>query len=371
MTFYTERILPLVRPYGRRLQRQLDQWLVARANEDRPGGLDGPLASTVRRARLALLLALEGTQGRAQVWQGVEKTSGRPLRVAYLGDLQGYKVASPQYLQHTLFQPGSVRVEERGPLAMRSAGRAAQTYPDADLVIIEGNDLLRWQPPGGLWLRAPTWVRMVMDFPPDEPWETVYRKMHAQRKNIRSAERSGFTFAISKAERDFEFFYDRLHVPTMASRHKEYGLVDKKENMRASFEKGVLFQVCQGEQMVAAGLVEIHGRSVYGITNGVLDGDRALYSRGAMSMLYFGSIRWCHEQGMRHYDVGGVRPFASDGLYQHKQHWGMHPMRDLWLGRSWLLWSPTETPTTQDWLAAHPPIPVEGVQVGPALAPAA
>jgi len=88
-----------------------------------------------------------------------------------------------------------------------------------------------------------------------------------------------------------------------------------------------------------------------------LDGDQAWLQTGALSALYFGSIKWCFDHHIRRCDIGEVRPFANDGLYQYKRRWGFRPIRELWNPREWLIWAPHSSETALRWLEAHPFIP--------------
>ena len=373
MPSLTDRLLPVVRPYGRRIQRRLDGWLAALAERESPGSASRAAAGVLAKARAGLVYNLEGRAGRLQYWHGAEVSGGQPLRAAYLGDAQGYKVASPEYLRHILLQPEGQAVQEppsNSAFPMRRVRSAAEEAAKAaGLVIVEGSDLLRWQPDRGVWGWLPTWVRMVVTFRPGQTWDEIQAAMRKHRDNIRRAQTGGFTFAVSRRPEDFEFFYHRMHLPMLNERHGEYGVADKKETLAGQFRQGLLFFVMHDGRPVAGGLRYLRGRSVYGLASGVLDGDPAWNRQGAVAFLYLESIRWCFEHGYRRYDLGGVRPFASDGLYRFKYRWGARPERDLWLGRSWLFWAPSGSPAALDWLRAHPPAPVPGLWGGPGFSP--
>jgi hypothetical protein len=73
-----------------------------------------------------------------------------------------------------------------------------------------------------------------------------------------------------------------------------------------------------------------------------------------LSAFYYHTIKYGFEQGLQRYDVGECRPFTTDGIYLHKQRWGMYPVRDLWGTREWMLWAPDQSPVAMQWLNAHP-----------------
>lgn len=359
--FSRRRVLQLARPLGRRLQRRLDGWLSRLTAQQPASALRRAAVAALFRARLALLYNLDGRTGVIQRWVGAETETGRPLRVAFLGDSQSVKVLSPHYLQHILFRPGSLTVEDAGEIAMsRVAARAREQAAGADLVIAEVNDLLRFQPGGqGARLWMPTWVRMMIRFAPGQDCAGLEdTAMRAQRSNIRLARRSGFTFSISRSREDFDHFYEHMHAPMMRGRHAGYGVINRKEELLPLFEQGCLMLIHKDDRAVAGALLHIHARSVFAIANGILNGSEYWYEQGAISALYYFSIRWCCENGYARFDAGGVRPFAGDGLYAFKSRWGLRPEPDLWLGRSWLFWAPENAPAALDWLRAHPTVQV-------------
>jgi hypothetical protein len=369
MSLLTERLIPAVRFRGRKIQRGLDKILIRLSEPEHPGFAGRVALSSAFRARLALVLALEGLEGRAEFWSGAERETGRPLKVLYLADGRAYKVGSPQYLQHILFQPESFTVTEGERFSMTAVRERAQALAaQAGLVLVEGNDLLRWQPESGMWMQSPTWARMVFHYHPGEPWEETEKRMRRQKNNLRRMRQSDFEFTASHSDADFDYFYDHMHVPMMEGRHAGYGHVDNKESMRRLFHEGALFLVLHEGQRVAGGLVHFKGRSAFGIANGVVHGNAYWYDQGAVTLLYYETLRWFHTVGFASYDFGGVRPFQSDGLYQYKSRWGLTAEADLWLGRSWLFWSPAGDPAADGWLRANPIIEVQGAAAAPALA---
>ena len=210
-----------------------------------------------------------------------------------------------------------------------------------------------------------------MRFPQGQSWEAIEKGMRSHKHNIKLAARNGFTSQISHAVEDFDTFYETMHVPMIKERHAGYGIVDDQDAMREQFRNGLLLLIRQpaaveqpaaeGQaapegQAVAGALVYLRGRSAFGTSNGVLNGDPKWYAQGAVSALYYHNFRWCYDNQIERFDAGGCRPFTTDGLYQFKYHWGLRPAQDLWNERQWLFWAPTSAPVAVDWLKAHPVI---------------
>lgn len=355
----------------RRAQYPLDQWLIDLSAVRHPGPSRKTAFRTVSGIRQGLMLYLEGMEGGGQIWVGEEIDTGRPMRVAYLGDSRAIRFHAPEYLQHILFRPDTVVVTPLESFAMLRVGRQAeQLAEENDLVITDGNGSLPWRPPYGRWVHTPNWIRMEFVLEPDETWEDIESRFRAHKNNIKRVQQNGFTYRVSHDEADFDLFYDQMYVPLITNRHAEYGAVDQKESMRKEFHDGFLFMIDDADGNPVAGqLTYVHNKTMYSINSGVLEGSKELHSKGALSAIYYFSIRWCFENGMERFEMGSCRPFETDGLYQYKLRWGMTPTPDLWGTREWTLWSPHNSPVADAWLYAHPVVSLDAYWHGAAPEP--
>ncbi len=366
---------------SRRVQHRLDNWLVGRVSPAPAAPLDRGLTAVVMRLNQGLSFYLDGLAGQAELWEGKEIDTGQPLRVGYLGSEQAYRRLSPPFLQALLFQPGTLETRPFAETSMlRTQPTANRLAKASDLVIVERSPLVGWRPTAGEWALTPMRVRLVFDFAPGEDWNAVQRRMHGQKKNLKLARQQGFTFRVSHADADFDFFYERMHVPMINARHGDYGITDSKKGLLTGFRQmGLLMLVYPPDERsgglpVAGKLVYQHGKVIYGIANGTLDGDPCWHAQGALSALNYHSLRWCFDNGIARYDFGYCPPFANHGLYLYKLRWGFTPSADPWSLRNWLFWLPPgASSAAQHWLAAHPlvkPIAGSGDQANSGLAPA-
>jgi hypothetical protein len=360
------RVLRVVRRTLRGAQRTLSHWMEYLSRDpDRP--IQQFTLRIIIQVYRLLLLVLDGWNGHAEIWVGKEIDSGLPLRVAYIGDERGYKVKDTQYLYHILFQEAAASCVERGRFPMFRARKIArQLSEEVDLVILASNRILRWHPPhnasGAWWIVSP-WLRTVMDLSPGRSWEDIERCMHGQKSNIKIMKHSGNGLRFSHSDEDFDFFYEHMHIPLIKERHPEYGYLDSKAGLRELFNKGFLaiatapdnpdYQGLRGE-IIAGALYYQQGKTMFGMSIGVRDGNKRWYAQGAMTMMYYHPIRWCYENNIRRMDFGGVRPFQNDGLFQYKQRWGFEATYDPWFVREWLFWVPQKSSTMMSWVDAHP-----------------
>lgn len=287
--------------------------------------------------------------------RGLSAGSCQPLRViCFMGG------KSLDYLRSILFEEGNADCFEHGQCSIfQLPAYAARFAPEADLILVDRMTVIRWKPPSGEWLTAPTWVRMVMDFKPGDTWEAWDRfLMQKQEMNIKRFRRAGFQARESQDPQDFDFFYDRMYVPLIQDRHKGYGVVDKKGDLWGYFNHGRIMFALDDQRPVAGDFSFRQGEVFFGVNNGILDGNREWMKKGVLSFLYYMAIQWCVENRIRRFDVGEIRPLVQDGVYKHKSQWGFEAVQDTtWGVREWLWWVPGDSTAALDWLAAHPFIP--------------
>ena len=348
-----------IRKYVDRSLLLLDEWLVAiYCSPSRLARLF--LTRPTYELRRLLLLLRRGLSFKVFVLRGTASVTNALFSVAYFASGDGMS-----YLESLLFADGQAKCEQRESCSLWALAKtAAELAREVDLVVVERNSLLRWKPSCGSWVVGPTWVRMVFDFVPGQSWEQVQARFKKQQKNIRYFRKNGYTYSVSRQDEDFDHFYHRMHIPLIDTRHKGYGLIDGKQNLYKFFKQGfVMFALNRENQPVAGDLDSLRGDVMLAVVNGVLDGERKWMQEGALNVLYYYELQWCHEHGLRRCDIGGARPFAHNGLYTHKRRWGFQPVRGLWQVHDWLLWAPHDSPVAMQWLEAHPFIP-EFAQVG-------
>ena len=293
------------------------------------------------------------------VLRGAAQPGGAPLSVGLAGIWQFGILNNIRYYQHILFDGGQSEVEDLGSFPVNQLkARAFRLAERADLVIIHSHHLRMFTPPAGRWAASPEKVRSVMDFKPGETWDDVLGRMR-QDENLRRIRKAGFTSCLTRSPSAFDFFYNRMYVPLVNRRYDGYGSIDQYENLRRVFHRhGAILQVLDpANQPVSAAQVYLRHGVFTGIVNGVLDGRTDLIKKGAQAALYYFGIRYAFENGFRRFDAGRSDPFKDDGVYRHKQLWGLTPSLDDWAPNDVLFWVPDGSGAALDWLEAHPLIP--------------
>jgi hypothetical protein len=340
-------------------QSKLEDAMMRALENEAPGQLHRAIFTLAERAHMLLALYTDRGPGLIQIWRGKEPDSGCSMQVAYLSRGKHYlRAQSIQYLQQILFADDAIQVEERFSGALKNIRRELETLAaEVDLIIFEDNALLQRQPSYGQWRKVPLGVRMIMQISAQDGWDDIERKMHSQKHNIKLAKKQGYTYECAQTRADFDFFFDRMYLPMVRERYQREDVVVQREQMYEQFCNGILMFAREPGGILAAGaLFTVKNRTVIGVANGMLDGDQEWYTRGAISALYYETIRWCFDNKIKRYDAGSTRPFLTDPLLKYKKRWGFMPERDTRIDREWLIWAPDGASVAADWLETHPAV---------------
>ncbi|HTU78800.1 MAG TPA: hypothetical protein VMF09_08590 [Solirubrobacteraceae bacterium] len=187
------------------------------------------------------------------------------------------------------------------------------------------------------------------------------------REKLRSGiRRFGWSLERDESSAGFDFFFDRMHVPTMVARHGDDEVHTESRDIarHALFERGaLLFLRHEGERR--AGLIcRTDGATVSFRLAGVLDGDSRHYSDSLQLGLYSLALEWAAEQGAQYVELSGSRPFVSEGLYQFKRKFRPEILLPFnhFRSKRLVLMVRQDTPEVRDWLVANPIIAIDGRQ---------
>ncbi len=123
----------------------------------------------------------------------------------------------------------------------------------------------------------------------------------------------------------FHFFYERLYVPTLDSRHGAEAYRRPQDYLRRGYRRGYLLFLSDGDAVVAGALnVMRQGDDsvVDHWAGGVLDGSGALVRDGADVALVIRSRQWAQRIGASRLGLTRSQPFARDGLFAFKTGFG-------------------------------------------------
>ena len=131
-----------------------------------------------------------------------------------------------------------------------------------------------------------------------------------------------FSCRMSKDLKDFDLFYNEMHVPHVQKRFEGLAELDSYELMKDLFLEGFLLLIDEGNTTVAGVLCTIDDGVLVFRRTGVLNGDEAYIKRGASSAQYYFTLKYALEHGIPKVDLMRSRPFFNDGVYNTKRKWG-------------------------------------------------
>ena len=171
-------------------------------------------------------------------------------------------------------------------------------------------------------------VRQVVDTAGD--WEAVRRKFSSRRRAEAKTvlARHGLSLRASNEPADLEYFYQRMYVPYVRSRHGALAVVTPIEKIRTWFKDGFLQLVTREGLAVAGVLSEVDGDRLVALRLGILDADPALVRCGALTAIYLFQLQFAVNRGLREVDLRYSNPFLDDGVFRHKALWGARAVSD-------------------------------------------
>ncbi|MFI6226002.1 hypothetical protein ACIBCR_01640 [Micromonospora echinospora] len=262
------------------------------------------------------------------------------------------------------------RVPHAGETVARATGRASyaallagKVAPDAALLLAECSErraaTLPRQGAIILPLRLNLVVRLDGDASPLERVSRTDRKLFVRRRR-----RDDLTLVRGTGGADFDFFYDRMHVPTMRRRHGDAARSEPREAAyQCLFEHGVLFFVEEAGTRAGGMLcrLEPEARRLIVRLVGVLDGEDVHYSSALYMAMYILVLEWASDQGLAEVDLSVSEPFLSKGVLQFKRKLHPHfelPQNHLRNRRLWLQVQ-RDSAEVRDFLVANPLISID------------
>ena len=278
------------------------------------------LRSAVERAYWDSMEFLESAAERhagALVYAGIEKHSGKPLRIFYFGS--GNHLA---WVRDTAFASCTLESERlRIPVwhAQREIERAAD---GVDLVVAD----LPWpwhrQLRGRGFIEVPAWVNQRLALP--EQWKDVFPRLRrsARGEDLRAIRKNGLTYRLVRDENAIRRFYEEMYVPHLTRRFGEAAYIEPEWKIRYCVEQGTLMEILRGDEVVAAQVLWGSRNSLHFLWAGTAGREFGNETRGTFPALYYYGIVHAFENGFDEADYCGSRPVLADGIFQMKRRWG-------------------------------------------------
>ncbi len=243
------------------------------------------------------------------LYEGKEKISNEPLKVAYLG----CDSTIPHYWMERLFQ-GDYGVKKKRKIPVWNLFKYFSNNREGyDLAIIELNNRTRKYVRAGTGYLLHRWFEMQVD---------TREFMQQTKKNdlTRRIRKYSFSFEERNNDEDFKFFHQRMYVPYICNRHGESAVVcDYKYFLNIYRKKNAeLGFLIKDGKPVAGSFTEMRGDKLRISGAGILDGRDDILRMGVNGALYYFIVRDSLNKGMESISIGGTSPILTDGLTKYK-----------------------------------------------------
>ncbi|WP_405528533.1 GNAT family N-acetyltransferase [Streptomyces avidinii] len=283
------------------------------------------------------------------------------LLLAYQGFPEGMTYILPYLRDQMAGEIGTVAGADEQLPTWRQMLRAAHR-PEADILVLGCTRERARRLPPAMSVLLPFRINMTLDIDADAVYSSVSANERRQFAALRR--RHQWTCEIGTKVEDLKFFYERMHLPTMASRHgEEARSTDWNIARHALLRHGLVLFVREGDKRVAGVLARLEdgGRTLWMRLLGVLDGASVHYRSGAVKAVYYLTMEWAAEHGVTRVNFSGGDPFPGKGVFQFKRR--LHPTithpTDHFGKRRVYLRVARDSPAVRDFLAATPMLTVD------------
>jgi hypothetical protein len=184
----------------------------------------------------------------------------------------------------------------------------------------------------------PEWTDMRINI--DRPINEIYNNDVADFSDVkRRIRKFNQTYEILTDEDSLNYFNDKFYIPYITKRHGEEAWIDDVHEIWNAAAYPMIMVIKENGVIVGASL-NIKTENSFCIKRlGLLEGNDEFLRHGVVGALYYYGILEGKRMECRYFDVGGTRPFLSDGLTKFKMGLGaefetdLSPTKEyLWLG---------------------------------------
>jgi hypothetical protein len=163
----------------------------------------------------------------------------------------------------------------------------------------------------------PRWVMMRLNI--GRPMEEIcQRKVSDFPDIIRKIRKYNLTYEIITEPEGIDDFYKKFYLPYTIRRHGEQAWIEDLNSIRNLTSSPVIITVKENGVVAGAVLTRKSGDSLFFMRLGLLDGNEAYRHHGVIGALYYFSIIEGKKMDCSYLDLGGTRPFLTDGLTKFK-----------------------------------------------------
>ena len=244
---------------------------------------------------------------------GVEKNTGKPLRILYAGT-----ASQVAYVRHLFFSdvPSETDLGHHFAWSVNRIGKRQS----CDLVIaVQSITAQNFLPGTGYCL--PLWIESIADTS-ESPYESLD---HSMKKDLKRTVKESLACVEAVSRDDFEMFWKKMYVPYAHEQFSDAAQLETEENFFKQVDEGSLklFFAAHDGKLLAGGAVSTKCTTPRFRYLGVLNGNPEYRKTGAPAATYIFMLDWAHRHGHESVNLGGSRPFLRDGVLQYKKKYNI------------------------------------------------
>jgi hypothetical protein len=126
------------------------------------------------------------------------------------------------------------------------------------------------------------------------------------------------TYEMITDQISMNYFNDRFYLPFITKRHGAEAWIEDLSTIWKSSPTPILIGIRENGLIAGACIIRKSEDSLYLLRLGLLDGKEEYRRHGVIGAIYYFSLIEGKNMGCRYMDVGGTRPFLTDGLTKFK-----------------------------------------------------
>lgn len=183
-----------------------------------------------------------------------------------------------------------------------------------DLAILElSNKHFRKYTQNATGFELPRWLKMYIDV------EISLSLIRKDGDIPRLIKKNDLSMEKGSTDQDFQFFYDKMYLPNVITRHKDGPVIEEYKLMLKEFHRcnSTIYFVIKDGQRVAGLYVQFFERPFLHAL-GTINGSNDALKMGAIGALYYFVLIDQMEQNVKYINIGGTSPLLKDGLTRFK-----------------------------------------------------
>lgn len=247
---------------------------------------------------------------------GVEKHSGKQLKVIFLGENQ-----DTIYMEYMMFKEIISRKRLGNVNLWKASKRLRQLEKKTDIVIVSVDrffsDLFSKQ---GFTI-IPSWI--ISTFDVSKSMKQIMDSLdRSLRRGIEAIEKAGLRYKTRRDEKSLRLFYYHIYLPYTLTRHGKTALKLPFGYLKTLLERGfIMFVYDEKGDLVSGALYSIRGKTIRFECMGVAKDKEDYLKKGAGLALYYFPLIWAKRKGYKTLDFRHSRSFFSDGSFWFKRKW--------------------------------------------------